>query len=56
MLLPFLLIAVVGFVVEVGIQFHLIKPVPKHVQKREESRQPSRPNTNALTPELTNQK
>jgi hypothetical protein len=28
MLIPFLLIAAVGFVIEVGIQFHWIKPVP----------------------------
>jgi hypothetical protein len=28
MLIPFLLIAAVGFVIEVGIQFHWIKPIP----------------------------
>jgi hypothetical protein len=36
MLVPFLLIVVIGFVIEVGIQFHLIKPVPKRVQPTEE--------------------
>jgi hypothetical protein len=59
MLLPFLLIAVIGFFIEVGIQFHLIKPVPKHAQKREEFWQPSQPsrsNNHALKPEPTNQK
>ena len=59
MLLPFLLIAVIGFFIEVGIQFHLIKPVQKHAQTREEFWQPSQrsqPNNHVLTPEPTNQK
>jgi|SRR6516225_4138411 hypothetical protein len=58
-LLPFLLIALIGLFIEVGIQFHVIKPVPKHAQKREESWQPSQrsqSNNHALKPEPTNQK
>jgi hypothetical protein len=59
MLLPFLLIAVIGFFIEVGIQFHLIKPVPKHVQKRGRvlATFPAvQSNNHALKPEPTNQK
>ena len=36
LLLPFLLIVAIGFFVEVGIQLHLIKPVPKPVRPTEE--------------------
>jgi hypothetical protein len=59
MLLPFLLIAVIGLFIEVGIQFHLIKPVAKHAQEREESWQPSQrsqSNNHALKSEPANQK
>ena len=40
-LLPFLLIVAIGFFIEVGIQLHLIKPVPKPVRPTEESWQPN---------------
>jgi len=36
LLLPFLLIVAIGFFIEVGIQLHLIKPVPKPVRRTEE--------------------
>jgi hypothetical protein len=59
MLWPFLLIAVIGLFIELGIQFHFIKPVPKQPHKREESWQSyqgSQSNNHALKPEPTNQK
>jgi hypothetical protein len=42
LLLPFLLIVAIGFFIELGIQLHLIKPVPKPLQPTEERWRPNR--------------
>ena len=51
MLLPFLLVVAIGFVIEVGVQFHLIKSVPKPMQPTEET---WRPNNHSPKPQSTN--
>jgi hypothetical protein len=48
MLAPLVLIVAIGFFIEIAIQFHLIKPVPRHVHPTEErwpASNPSRSST-----------